>query len=112
MKETLKYIGIVLTFMVLIFSYPMAYYNSSEIIEIEVTGKDRISLSKDEHKFVIETPNETFENTDTWLYWKHYSQDYQRDLKIGNTYSVRVAGWRVGPVLSWNRNIVAIIEKQ
>lgn len=52
---------------------------------------------------------ETFEITDEFLLGRFNSSDDYGRLKVGETYTVMVNGWRV-PFLSWYRNIIEINE--
>lgn len=93
---------------VLIFGYPIAYYISADDVEIKVTNKERITTGRGENidsKFIIYTENEVFENTDSWLFFKFNSSDYQNKIKIGKSYNAKVAGWRI-PIFSSYRNII------
>ena len=90
-------------------AYPVAYKMSSETIEITIKEKERITTGRGESissKFIIYSNTEVFENTDSWLYFKFNSADYQNKFTVGNTYTVKVAGWRV-PFLSMYRNVVS-----
>ena len=94
---------------VLLFGYPAAYYISSETVEITIKDKERITTGSGENissKFIVYTENEVFENTDSWLFFKFNSADYQNKLEVGKTYEVKVAGWRI-PFLSVYRNVVS-----
>lgn len=93
---------------ILIIGYPTAYYLSSETIEITINDKERITTGSGENissKFIIYTDNGVFENTDSWLFLKFNSADFQNKFQIGETYEVKVAGWRI-PILSMYKNIV------
>lgn len=87
-----------------------AYYSSEETIEITINDKERITTGSGEHissKFIVYGENEVFENTDSWLYLKFNSSDVQNKINVGETYKVKVVGWRV-PFISWYRNIVTV----
>jgi len=56
-------------------------------------------------KYLIYTDVETFEDVDSWIYFKFNSSDVYGALKEGTTYKFTVYGWRV-PFMSWYRNIV------
>ena len=43
---------------------------TEETVTITVTGKERV-VKEDSSKYLIFTESETFENTDTIIYWKH-----------------------------------------
>lgn len=107
MKERLTSSLFTLLIIIVVVGYPSAYYNSQEIVTIEVLEKERIGLRNDNYKFLVYTPTEVFENTDTFLFFKYRSSDLQRDLTVGEEFKVRVAGWRV-PFLSRHRNIIRI----
>lgn len=90
----------------LLCSYSIAYYVSSEYITITVTKTERIKSGEGE-KYLLYTKDEVFENTDSWLYFKFNSSDFQNKLKNGKPHKVKVAGWRV-PFFSMYRNVVKI----
>lgn len=109
MKKKLIYAVFGISFITLLFGYPIAYYSSSDTVEITVKDKDRITTGSGESidsKFIVYTENEVFENTDSWMFVKFSSSDLQNKLEVGETYTVKVAGWRV-PFLSMYRNIIA-----
>lgn len=90
--------------------YTVGYYSSSETVEITVTDKERITTGSGESmssKYLIFTEDEVFENEDALFLGKWNSSDVQGQLKIGETYTVRVIGWRL-PLFSTYRNIVEI----
>lgn len=94
--------------LIILMAYPVAYKMSAETIKITVTGKERITTGSGENitnKFIIYTETEVFENTDSWLFFKFNSADYQSNLKVGETYMVKVVGWRI-PFFSKYRNII------
>ncbi len=93
---------------ILILGYPVSYYLSSEEIEITVTKTERINQGEDS-KYLVYTENETFENTDSWLYLKFDSSDLYGHMKANETYKVKVAGWR-WKFFSSYRNIVSLEE--
>lgn len=95
--------------LVIFTAYPVAYKMSAETIEITIIKKERIATGSGENissKFIIYTKSEVFENTDSWLYFKFNSADYQNKFTVGETYKVKVAGWRL-PFLSMYRNVVS-----
>jgi hypothetical protein len=112
-NKTSQLLGTFYIFLIAIFlfGYPTAYYLSSETIEITIKDKERITTGTGEDitgKFILYSENEVFENTDSWLFLKFNSADYQNKLEVGKTYKVKVAGWRV-PFLSMYRNVVGIL---
>lgn len=86
------------------------YRSTAELVDIQVTDKEVKVQSSGESTtsdYLVFTEGEVFENTDSWSFFKFNSSDIQGELKIGNTYRVKVAGWRV-PFLSMYRNIIEI----
>jgi hypothetical protein len=97
---------------VVVFGYPVAYYISSETIEITIKDKERITTGSGkeiESKFLVYAEGEVFENTDSKLYLKFNSADLQNELEVGNSYKAKVAGWRV-PIFDWYRNVIKLKE--
>lgn len=97
---------------VVVFGYPVAYYISSETIEITIKDKERITTGSGkeiESKFLVYAEGEVFENTDSKLYLKFNSADLQNELEVGNSYNAKVAGWRV-PIFDWYRNVIKLKE--
>ena len=111
MKRKLIITGAIILVIGLIFINPISHWCSTEIISITV--EDRVKeVDKDNvSKYFIYTEGEVFENTDTKLYWKTNSRDVQNALKVGQTFEVKVDGWR-WPFFSWNRNIIKIIPNE
>lgn len=83
-------------------------YGTKETVTITVTDK-AIKRYDESDKYIIYTDNETFEITDEFLLGRFNSSDDYGRLKVGETYTVTVNGWRV-PFLSWYRNIIEINE--
>lgn len=113
-RKSLKSRGLKLLMFVLvalvIFAYPIAYYTSSETIEVTINNKERITTGSGESissKFLVYSENEVFENIDSWMFMKFSSADIQNALKEDSTYTVKVVGWRV-PFFSWYRNVITI----
>lgn len=92
-----------------LFGIGFPYWTADECT-ITVTDKERVvkgggdSVSS---KYLVFTETETFENTDCLRRFKFNSSDIHGSLKIGETYHVKVYGWRV-PLLSMYRNIVRV----
>lgn len=92
---------------------PMIAYMTDETITVTVKDKERVVTGSGQSiasKFLVYTDQEVFENTDTVWYWKFDSADVQNSLEVGQTYQVRVYGFRV-PFLSWFRNIESVNNK-
>lgn len=87
-----------------------SYYSSAEDVQITVNDKEHVMYrngSDLEDKYMVYAEGEVFENTDDIFYFKFNSSDVQNELKEGNSYNVKVVGWRI-PFLSMHRNIVSI----
>lgn len=97
-----------LILLTLIGAYVTVYMSTSEVIELHVTDKERIvDRSGDDSRYLVHGEDETFENVDSILFLKWNSTDVQRELRKGETYEVRVVGWRIR-ILSTYRNIINI----
>jgi hypothetical protein len=86
-------------------------YWTADTTTFTVTGSDSVVSGNKESgiisKWIVLTETETLENTDSLAYLKFNSSDIQGRLKIGQTYTAKVYGWRV-PFLSMYRNIVSV----
>ena len=104
--------GILIVILIISFvSYKIAYFNSTEIIEIKINNKESVldgSRESTKHKYLIYCEGEVLENTDSYVYGKFDSSDFYNELKIDSTYTVKVVGWRI-PILSHYRNIIKIL---
>ena len=101
-----KYYLYILIIALVIVGYPTLYYRSSETVTITIEDKERHTTSEDSY-YLIYASDKVYKNDDSWLYLKFNSADYQRRLKVGETYKVEIAGWRV-PFLSMYNNIIKI----
>lgn len=108
--EIIIVILIALTVVLLVLVTPITSaliaHKTVDHIEITVEDKERV-VGKKSGRYLIFTESEVFENTDSFWHWKFDSSDVYRDLEEGETYEVKVYGFRV-PFLSWYRNIVEI----
>ena len=110
MKTKMRNLFYLMVGIVFLFGYPASYYISSEVIDITIKDKERITTGSGENiedKYMIFSNDEVFENTDSWLFIKFNSSDVQGKLEVGKTYNVKVTGWRI-PFLSQYRNIISI----
>jgi len=104
-------IGLIAVAVIGIVIYNVAYYSTIEDVTIVVTDKERIVESDGDKgttsKYLVFTESETFENTDEFWMGKWNSSDVQGGLKIGDTATVQVIGWRWS-FFSMYRNIIEI----
>lgn len=84
---------------------------NTEPVVATVTEKGERCASRDSCKYMIYTDKGVYQNTDSLLYWKWDSAEVYNELKVGKTYNLTVAGWRV-PFLSWFPNVVNHTEVQ
>jgi hypothetical protein len=75
---------------------------------VSVTGKENVVSAKDS-RYLVFTDSETFQVDDSFLFWRFNSSDIYGQIREGQEYSCRVAGWRV-PFLSMYRNILELRE--
>ncbi|MDG1949937.1 MAG: hypothetical protein P8J32_03920 [bacterium] len=102
----MKQILLALLVIGVVFAYPIMYRLSEETITVHVEKTERIQ-DGDSQKYMVYTANETFENTDSWLFLKKNSSDIYGMLKPEHQYEVRVAGWRWTLTSSY-RNIIEV----
>ena len=119
-KKTLEVLGNIRSFflyailgiLALVLIYVAAYFWSYQTIEVTITEKERVTINSDEgveSNYRVYTTEEVFVNKDQLIFGKFDSSDVQRKLLDGNTYKVKVVGWRV-PLFSWYRNIISVVE--
>lgn len=96
---------IVLIFGVLPFGC-VSYYNTAEWVEVTVTDKERITTENSSY-YLIFTEQGTFTLTDSLMFKNFNASDDYGHLRRGEDYRVRVVGWRM-PFLSSYQNIVDI----
>lgn len=103
--------GIVFLFILVLGVYTLQDYYILDKVTVNVTGKDNVCRnagSSNDCKYIIYSESETFENTDSWLYFKFNSRDFQGKIHDGEM-TLGVYGWRV-PFFSMSRNIVKIYD--
>jgi hypothetical protein len=98
----------------LIVALPGAIYNYGTVKEVEIVVQDKervvkISGESVSSYYLVFTDGKTYKNKDTFWHFKFRSSDLQGKLQIGETYTVKVYGWRIG-IFSAYPNIVKIIE--
>jgi hypothetical protein len=88
----------------LYFSYAKAHttaYVTDSVVKtervVDTTGRNA--------RYIIFGQHETYEDVDSWWYWKFNSSDIYGAIQPGHTYRFFITGWRV-PFLSWYRNII------
>jgi hypothetical protein len=87
-------------------------YGTEKEVTITIQDKERIVKGSGdglESYYLIFTENGTYKNEDTFLYLKFRSSDLQGKLQVGETYKVKVYGWRIG-LFSTYPNIVKIVK--
>ena len=78
-----------------------------DTILAEVVKTERVCSRQDDCKYLVFTDKGVFENTDSLLNFKWNSSDIYGELKVGETYTFNVYGWRV-PFLSMYKNITSV----
>lgn len=91
----------------------ISLYTHTSEYTITITDKERI-YQAEESKYLVfgEDANGTslvFENTDSLFHGKWNSSNIQGQLKEGNTYTIKVYGYRI-PILSMYENIIEVKE--
>jgi hypothetical protein len=110
--------NVVYLFLVLVLSSCSNYKERiSETITVKVIDKYTVTRSNTDHDGrttvrtvrMVDTDKETFENIDSLLFWKMNSADVYRKIRVGETYTFLVAGYR-NEALSLFRNIITVKE--
>jgi hypothetical protein len=108
-----KFLIIVALFFVTLGLGRYAYVSATTetITDTFVRDSERVCNADDAQKcrYLAFGKNETYENTDEWLFIKYNSSDVNRSLIRGNTCEIKVYGFRV-PYFSWYRNIIKTSE--
>ena len=101
-------IGLLVIIVIILLFAILIHYSlkSVAITTITISDKERIS-DGDSSYYLIFTENEVFKNQDSMLHGKFDSSDVYSNLKIGQTYNVKVNWYRV-PFWSMYRNILEI----
>ena len=91
----------------------ISLYTHTSEYTITITDKERIYQAEDSKYLIFgEDANGTslvFENTDSLFHGKWNSSNIQGQLKEGNTYTIKVYGYRI-PILSMYENIIEVKE--
>jgi hypothetical protein len=89
---------------------PLILYATQDTVQFTALKLERVANRFEEGaKYMVFTPNETFENTDVLIFGKLNSSDLYGNMKEGATYKADVAGLRI-PLLNWHRNIIRVQE--
>ncbi len=83
-------------------------YFVPDFITTQIVGTD-IKRYDSGDKYLVNTKNGTFENTDAWYRLKFDSSDVQGEIKglVGKNVEIEKYGWRI-PILSMYENIVEV----
>lgn len=106
-----KIVPIIAVIVIICLSVSLVVYyecGTQKTVTITVTDK-AVKCYNNSDKYIVYTENETFEITDNLFVLRFNSSDDYGKLKVGETYTVTVNGWRV-PFLSLYRNIIEINE--
>jgi hypothetical protein len=110
MKSKFKFFGIIALVIGLLSAWPIIYRSSSEVVEVTVEDKERITDKEDSY-YLVYTDKGVFKNSDSFWFWKYDSSDLYGKLHIGETYTLKIAEWR-GHFAYWYRNIICIVENE
>ncbi|MCR5122259.1 MAG: hypothetical protein K6B74_07555 [Ruminococcus sp.] len=108
--ERLLQLIIILAGVFLVLAYPLSKYCfTRETVTITVTDK-AIKRYDENDKYLVYTSGEVFEVTDALPILRFDSSDDYGRLTVGNTYVVKVCGWRIR-MFSQYRNIIDVINQ-
>lgn len=111
MKEILKDYRVIFIIICLVLIVIASFNDKS--YEVTITDKERIT-NKESSKYLVFAEGKNgesyvFENTDCLLRFKFNSSNIQGELKVGETYTITVVGYRV-PILSMYENIIKVSQ--
>ena len=86
-----------------------SHYGTIEDVKVKVTKTERTCDTSGECRYLVFTPQEVFENTDSWMALKFDSSDVYAEIEEGKFYTLTVNRHRV-PLLSWYRNVLEVGE--
>lgn len=104
-----KIVGIVALVKVVLITAVLVTTYWPHTVVATVNSKEKQCMTTEDCSYRVYTDGGTFENVDSFLWWKFNSADYQGALKDGYTYELKVVGWRFG-YWSMFENIVAYKE--
>lgn len=90
-------------------AHPALQYMTQEDVTFTVEKTERV-LYGESSRYLIFTKDETFENTDSIVFFKFDSSDIYGRIDEGKSYRATVSGVRL-PLFSWYRNIIEIQEQ-
>jgi hypothetical protein len=101
---TLTIIGLLIALFIVSCS---GYRSSKTSVTATVTSKEVKRKDKDSDRYLIFTKEgETFEITDTAVFWRYNSSDVYGSIEPNHKYKLTVAGWRMQWFSSY-RNILS-----
>lgn len=77
--------------------------------EITITVTSKAKFGDEVGKYLVFTPNEVFQNSDTFFYRKTRAEKLDKMLLTGGSYKVKVVGIYI-PTFNRLRNITEVIE--
>ena len=95
------------TFLAIVLTLSSVYQlGTVTTVSAVIEDKERIT-TEDSSKYLVFTDKGVFKNSDALFHGKFSSSDIYGDLQIGESYSIKVYGWRV-PFLSMYQNIISV----
>ncbi len=104
--NTIVWITGIILLIGLILLTPILAYKSVSEETIKIDDKERIQDGQSSY-YLIFTDKGVFKNTDSLLFFKFDSSDIYNELKIGNTYKVKINWYRIR-FLNMYKNILEI----
>ena len=113
------YISAALVFgaiLVLVLGYAFAYRSSERTVVLVVEDKEGVVVSSGsgesrttENQYRVYTDQGVFIVADSFVYLNFRAADRYASLKVGQRYTCKTAGWRVG-LISWFPNLIKCKE--
>lgn len=75
-------------------------------VTFTVTGKTAAGGGSNGHKYLFYTNNGTYQDSDNLFYGKFASSDLYGQIRVGQTYTCKVTGFRI-PLFSSYKNVIS-----
>ena len=103
-------VALIALILLVLVTYPVAYYSQWDTQEAAVTGKERVTKVRDGNDksyYLVYTDKGTFKVEDSIILFRFNSSDLYGSIKTDSTYTFNTVGFRAG-FLSEYPNVVTI----
>ena len=111
MQSLIKFQSIMFMVLFVVIGSIGYWYQVSTVEQVHITIDDKQRITTGSKSvYLVFTPSETLEDTDSFFHQKYDSSGIFSDLKVGCAYEVSVYGKRM-PFFNAYRNIVEILKE-